>query len=213
MTELLAAFLLGLVSAGHCLGMCGGLVVAAGIQAQSAIYAALYNVGRIGSYLTLAFVVGLLSSRLPESVFPVLKLLSAGLLLLTALYLVGLNRWITKIEIIGTPIWKISQPLAQRILPIRRPGSALLLGYFWGFIPCGLVYTALTFSLAQPGLGLTVLSMAAFGLGTFPAMMGAALLAASLRQFLAKTRVRAGLAVMMLGMATVIIVQVLTQLR
>lgn len=213
MTELFAAFLLGLVSAGHCMGMCGGIVVAGGIQAQSAVYAALYNAGRLGSYLTLALVFGVMAGALPDKAFPFLKLLSAGLLILTALYLIGVNRWITRIEVVGLPIWKLSQPIARKLLPVSHPGSALLLGYFWGFIPCGLVYTALAFSLAQPTVGWTMLSMLCFGLGTFPAMMGVAMLASSLRRWLSRKWVKTGLAIMMIAMAFVIIMQVVNSLR
>ncbi|EAR10283.1 sulfite exporter TauE/SafE family protein [Reinekea blandensis] len=204
LTEYSAAFLLGLVSAGHCLGMCGGIVLAAGLQAKSAAYSILYNIGRIGSYATLALIFGSLASMLPEQTFPAMKLISSLLLVLTALYLSGLSHLITRIEVIGKPIWALSQPVAKRLMPVRHPGTALLLGYFWGFIPCGLVYTALTFSLAQPTVGQSMISMLSFGLGTFPAMIGATLLATTLRAWLAKSAIRWLLAGMMIIMALII---------
>lgn len=203
-TELFAAFLLGLVSAGHCLGMCGGIVLAAGLQAKTPFYSVLYNVGRVGSYLSLALVFGSVTALLPERVFPILKLFSAILLVLTALYLIGSTHLITKIEMIGKPVWALAQPMAKRMLPVKNPGTALLLGYFWGFIPCGLVYTALTYSLTQPTLNQTLLSMLSFGLGTFPAMISVSLLATATRKWLANHWIRRLLATLMIAMAGLI---------
>lgn len=188
--DLVAAFLLGLISAGHCMGMCGGLMVAAGINSRTATVTVSYNLGRLASYVSLGLVFGSLSLLMPAQFLPVLKLLSATLLILAALYLLNANQWITAIEKVGLPLWKVTKPTAQRLLPVKNWYSALGLGYLWGFIPCGLVYTALAFSLAQPSAISTAGLMLAFGIGTFPAMMGMSLLANHLRKWLAMKPVK-----------------------
>jgi sulfite exporter TauE/SafE len=198
MTNLFPAFLLGLISASHCLGMCGGLMVAAGLNSNKPLLALGYNLGRLVTYVALGTFFGLFTFALPLSFFPYLKLISALLLLLTALYLVGANQLIQKIEYLGKPFWRIAQRYAKKVLPAKTFGSALALGFFWGFIPCGLVYTAVVFSLSQTSLTLTSLSMLAFGLGTLPAMVGVSLFASQLRPLLAKTRSKQVMAIMML---------------
>jgi sulfite exporter TauE/SafE len=46
----------------------------------------------------------------------------------------------------------------------------LLTGMLNGFLPCGLVYSALEIALVQPSLEYSVLAMALFGLATIPAL-------------------------------------------
>jgi sulfite exporter TauE/SafE len=203
--DLIAAFLLGLISAGHCMGMCGGLMVAAGIHSKTALVAMSYNVGRLLSYMTLGLVFGSITLLLPDQFLPLLKLLSASLLLLAALYLLNANQWITSVEKLGLPIWKLVKPSAQKLLPVKNGATAIGLGYLWGFIPCGLVYTALAFSLGQKSPLSTTMLMLAFGLGTFPAMMGMSLLANHLRKWLSLPSVKALLAATMVIFSLTII--------
>lgn len=206
-TDFLAAFLLGLVSAGHCLGMCGGLMIAAGLNARSPLVAFSYNAGRILTYVFLGATFGFLADFLPTNILPFLKITSAILLILTAFYLLGISHIIQKIEYIGKPIWSISQPIAKNFLPIRSPLTALALGFFWGFIPCGLVYTALAFSLSQANASTSALTMFFFGLGTFPAMISAALMAQKIRPLLSNIRVKKFMAILMFGFAILIVWQ------
>ncbi|WP_196157275.1 sulfite exporter TauE/SafE family protein [Reinekea sp. G2M2-21] len=184
MTDYLAAFLLGLVSSGHCMGMCGGLMLAAGLNASKPIIAIGYNIGRLGTYMTLGISFGALAGLLPEQFLPVLKILSASLLLLTALYLLELSTIVNRIEIIGKPLWSLAQKPARRLLPVNKLSTSIALGFLWGLIPCGLVYTALAFSLSQTSATSAAVSMFSFGLGTFPSMLGASLLASRVRPWL-----------------------------
>jgi len=46
----------------------------------------------------------------------------------------------------------------------------VLLGALWGLMPCGMVYAALAVASAAGGPGEAAACMAAFGLGTIPAM-------------------------------------------
>jgi sulfite exporter TauE/SafE len=49
--------------------------------------------------------------------------------------------------------------------------KAVAAGILWGWLPCGLVYSALGQSLASGSATAGALSMFAFGLGTLPAML------------------------------------------
>jgi len=80
--------------------------------------------------------------------------------------------------------------------------QAFPLGLLWGWLPCGLVYsalvTALTSGSALRGAGL----MLAFGAGTLPTLLLAGLLAVRLNEYLARPvlRITAGLIVLSFGL-------------
>jgi hypothetical protein len=65
------------------------------------------------------------------------------------------------------------QPLGQKLLPVKRHSQAFFLGAVWGWLPCGLVYSALAISATMGDPVDSALVMLAFGAGTLPAVMGA----------------------------------------
>jgi len=67
-----------------------------------------------------------------------LRLLAAVFLFGLGLHLAGVTRFFGRIEIMGQPLWSRIAPLARRLLPVRSPLHAALLGAAWGFVPCGL---------------------------------------------------------------------------
>ena len=73
-----------------------------------------------------------------------------------------------------------------------------VLGLANGFLPCGLVYSAVTWSLAQASAVNGALLMAAFALGTFPAMVGLSYLP-KLAAFLKRSPVRVVLALIVIS--------------
>ena len=83
----------------------------------------------------------------------------------------------------------------------RSAGSTFLLGALWGWMPCGLVYGMLLVAVAtaEPTGGAAF--MAAFGLGTAPAMIATGALASRFRALSGDSRFRriAGLLVVALG--------------
>ncbi|MBV1930636.1 MAG: sulfite exporter TauE/SafE family protein, partial [Porticoccaceae bacterium] len=96
----------------------------------------------------------------------------AGLLLISmGLYLAGWWRGLTLLEKAGQRLWQYLQPLAQGLLPVRTARSAILLGLVWGWLPCGLVYTALAYAATAASPLTGIAQMAAFGLGTLPAVL------------------------------------------
>ncbi|PTY37133.1 hypothetical protein BGP77_07640 [Saccharospirillum sp. MSK14-1] len=169
--DLISAALIGLISAGHCLGMCGGITVALGLHSQGQGTLLFYNLGRIATYALLGLLIGAGLHWLPPSVTPVLRLIAALLLVLIALYYLNIKPWITQLEKLALPLWRGLQPLARRWLPLRHPLQAFPVGMIWGLLPCGLVYTALGYAATQANAIGSAALMLAFGLGTLPAML------------------------------------------
>ena len=205
----LALFIVGLLGAGHCAGMCGGIVGALSMQgpqgsgASAAVHLA-YNLGRIASYALAGFVAGALgqlAGNLPALQHG-LYLFASLMLVALGLYLLGLTQSLAWIERGGQVVWKRIQPFTRRFLPVRGVAQALPLGLLWGWLPCGLVYSALTTALAAGSAGQGALLMLAFGLGTLPNLLLAGLLLARFRRFAQAraTRVVSGLLVLGYGL-------------
>ncbi|WP_201281888.1 sulfite exporter TauE/SafE family protein, partial [Alteromonas sp. KUL106] len=62
---------------------------------------------------------------------------------------------------------------SKRFLPFKTPFSAIPYGFIWGWLPCGLVYSTLTWSLAAGTALEGAAIMFFFGLGTLPTMLAA----------------------------------------
>ncbi len=172
--DLSAAFLIGLMGGMHCFGMCGGIMTAVAIQAPTAQRLPLttaYNLGRISSYMLAGAASGALGATLDLHQFPVLRLLAAVMLILMGLYLAGWSTWLTHVEQAGRGLWRCISPLGKRLLPVRNIRQALTLGMIWGWLPCGLVYSTLTWSLASHSWLDGALIMGLFGMGTLPVML------------------------------------------
>lgn len=207
----LALFIVGLLGAGHCAGMCGGIVAAlssTGPQApQGATAFALhlaYNLGRIASYATAGLLAGALG-QVVGRLMPLqygLYLFASLMLVAMGIYLLGATRSLAWIEHGGQALWRRVQPLTGRFLPVRGVAQALPLGLLWGWLPCGLVYSALATALASGSAGQGALLMLAFGLGTLPNLLLAGLLLARFRRFAQAraTRVASGLLVLAYGL-------------
>lgn len=176
-----AALLLGLAASGHCLVMCGGITAALGTVTtrrtdgrQRVDLLVGYQFGRVFSYTLAGFLfsgaagaaIGWLDN---DHVRVALRAATAGAFVIGALVAFGVLR---------NPgagathrIWSRVAPLGRRLLPVSTFWRATTFGMVWGWMPCGFVYTVLivaTLSL-DPIRGAA--TMAAFGLGTVPALL------------------------------------------
>jgi uncharacterized protein len=185
---LMAAFVVGAAGSAHCFGMCGGIAAALKLRAHSirgnaagvTIDSLMHQVGRIAAYSLLGALVGTVGSALRAlldlaAVGNVLRAISGVLLLMIAARL--LLRWngLAPLERLGGRVWRFSFPLTKRLSP-GNTISSLLIGLCWGLLPCAMVYSALTLAaLSGTAVGGAAL-MAAFGLGTTPALFAGTLL-------------------------------------
>ncbi len=184
--SLLAAFGLGLLGVTHCVGMCGGIIsgLSLGHGAASRPWRFIlgYNLGRIGSYTLIGLLTAILVQNLPSSPLPLARTVAGLVLIAMGLYIAQWWRVITWLEKAGYILWRRIQPLAQRFLPIRSFLGALLVGGIWGWLPCGLVYSALVYAAASGGVWQSGATMLAFGLGTLPALLSSGLILGWLRR-------------------------------
>jgi sulfite exporter TauE/SafE len=178
---LLAAFIFGLLGGAHCIGMCGGIMGALSMAVPPSMRSPTrmtglllgYNLGRIFSYMvagTLVASLGTLIGIAPGARLT-LQILAAVMMILMALYIADWWKGLTRIEAMGRYLWRYLEPIGRRLMPVVSIPKAVLMGSIWGWLPCGLVYSMLSWSLAvgEPLKG--ALLMGAFGLGTLPALL------------------------------------------
>jgi len=173
------AFAMALLGGIHCAGMCGGFVSALQLRRpthMSAIAFALsYHGGRVVGYVSAGLLVGAIGGTLfAAHVLP----LQIGLLILASLLLgaigcslLGSMVWLRRLEPLGNVLWQTIEPLAKKLLPPRSLPAAMLAGFAWGWIPCGMVYAVLPLSLLAGGALGGAMVMLAFGLGTLPNLL------------------------------------------
>lgn len=175
-----SALALGLLGSAHCIGMCGGITAALSLslaghsRAQVRGLMFVYHLGRITSYAIAGFLLASLGwylGGLTPEIKMGMRYLAATMLVAMGLYLTGYWRGLTYLEKAGQHLWRFIQPRATALLPINSPTKALVIGMMWGWLPCGMVYSALTWSSVQGEPLHGALLMAAFGFGTTPSVL------------------------------------------
>lgn len=191
--SLLTAFLLGLSGAGHCLVMCGGIAAGIGSQQQNAIRPIWFNTGRIMTYCLAGIFVASIGFWLKEQhqwLMYTLRSLAGVLLILMGLYVARWTLWLTRIEQLGQYIWKPIQPLVAPLIQSNSNLAAIKLGMLWGFLPCGLIYSTLSWVGANQTPLMGGLAMLFFGLGTLPAMLTSSYAAKTLLMMMRKNWIK-----------------------
>ncbi|WP_105213552.1 sulfite exporter TauE/SafE family protein [Pseudoalteromonas sp. T1lg22] len=192
-----AALLMGLAGSGHCVAMCGG--IAGTFQLASRDLPPLgatlaYNVGRLSSYALAGALVGGFSAAFASQNNHIslgLSLLSAVFMILVGLYVMRLFNPLGGIEKLGNwAIWRHIVKLNRHLMPVNSYPKALLYGALWGWLPCGLVYSALTWAIFSQSAADGALFMALFALGTLPALLALGLGANAIKGILNQTWVR-----------------------
>jgi len=213
--SLASAFILGLFSTVHCVGMCGGIIGALSLSLPDNIrqqrlphvlFISLYNLGRILSYSFAGLVVGYIGAEAAAytdmSGGPsVLRYTGVVLMIAIGLYLAGWLPQLSKVERIGTPVWKLLEPIGRRLVPVSTMPKALLYGLVWGWLPCGMVYFVLVWALTSGSATQGALTMAAFGLGTLPSLLTAGRAMSSLKRFAQMKMVRQVVGILVIAMA------------
>ncbi|MDD3505525.1 MAG: sulfite exporter TauE/SafE family protein [Sulfurimonas sp.] len=173
-------------SFGHCIGMCGGIVLAystikidpkSSKVSQSTAHL-LYSFGRVFTYSILGAIFGALGGvvTFSNTANGVMLLVAGIAMVLAGLSLMGKIKFLTLIEhsFSSSPFYR---NLFKKVLNSKSNSSFFILGMLNGLLPCGFVYFfAITAaSTASPFYGTLV--MAIFGLSTIPAMFSLGFLA------------------------------------
>jgi uncharacterized protein len=166
-------------SFGHCIGMCGGIVIAystAGLEkernrSRQAIVHLLYSLGRVTTYSVLGAIFGMLGGVVVfnHTANGILWIVAGSAMILTGLALMGKLRLLTFFE----QSFSNSKWYQGKFRILLQSDSILgfyMLGILNGLLPCGFVYFfAITAaSTASPVYGAVV--MFVFGLSTIPAL-------------------------------------------
>jgi sulfite exporter TauE/SafE len=200
-------FLTGLLgSLGHCLGMCGPLVMMVSARSQANGTARffrhlVYHGARIGVYAGMGIAVGSVGSvvmgangHLGRLSGIVSLVLGSGVVLLGLGYL----GWLPLGRLEGANAW-LSRAMSRALRQGGLKGVATL-GALNGLLPCGLVYSALLAAAARGHPLASGAAMVVFGAGTLPALLvvgiGAGALGVGVRRFFSRM---AGFLIMLIG--------------
>jgi uncharacterized protein len=182
---LTAAFLLGFAGSFHCLAMCAPLTLALSTvktaRGRYLVGKMFYNGGRIFTYTLLGAALGASKELFGVMMFDVhgaqewLSIsLGCGILAATLL-----PRRV-QAKVFGMPVvmrllGKLRQQMGS-VMRSSRLGGQFAFGLLNGLLPCGFVYMGLAMAALSGSTGNAAATMLVFGLGTIPAMFGAAIL-------------------------------------
>ena len=171
---LYTAFIFGLISSFHCIGMCGPIAMMLPVdrnnQLKKVSQILTYHVGRMTAYASIGLVFGLVGR---------------------GLYLAGMQQklsifiGVAMILVILIPEkvfarYNFSKPVFVLISKVKSTlgkqfknqsyKSLFTIGLLNGFLPCGMVYVALFGAIAMQSVTYGIFYMLLFGLGTMPLM-------------------------------------------
>lgn len=203
-------FLIGLLASFHCIGMCGGIVMAytsrfcATVKGNKTvsfphIY---YNLGRILSYTLTGFILGGVGSF-----FGISRTFTGTITILAGLFMIAVGlSLITRYAIIDkiTAILPTSfARLFSNQLHASKPKGPFIIGFLNGFMPCGPLQALQVYALTSGSALTGGISMAMYGLGTAPLMLGFGKIISLFSQSRLKQVMRvSGIIVILLGLMT-----------
>ncbi|WPR70976.1 sulfite exporter TauE/SafE family protein [Flavobacterium sp. NG2] len=171
---LYTAFIFGLISSFHCVGMCGPIAMMLPVdrnnQAKKTLQILTYHLGRLTAYATIGLLFGLVGRGL----------FIAGLQQKMSLFIGVAMILVVLIPEKKLAAYSFSKPVFRLISKLKSAlgqqfknksySSLFTIGLLNGFLPCGMVYVALFGAIAMQSASLGVLYMLLFGLGTVPLM-------------------------------------------
>lgn len=175
-----------LVGSVHCAGMCGGFVcfyagASSGTDGAAVRAHALYNVGRLMSYLLLGAIAGILGAGVSRvglliGVGHAAAVVAGALMVGWALSTIAAQRGVS-IGTLHAPLaWqralgRLLQSVREQPIGVR----AALTGLFTTMLPCGWLYVFVATAGGTGSVRSAVFTMAVFWAGTVPAMLAVGL--------------------------------------
>lgn len=171
---LYTAFIFGLISSFHCIGMCGPIAMMLPVDRQDetkkATQIITYHLGRLTAYASIGFIFGLLGKGL--FIAGMQQKISIFIGILMILIVLIPEKTFSKYNF-SKPVYKILSNIKLALgnhFRNKSYKSFFTIGLLNGFLPCGMVYVALFGAIAMQSASLGVLYMLLFGLGTVPLM-------------------------------------------
>ncbi|MGB2713065.1 MAG: sulfite exporter TauE/SafE family protein [Vicinamibacterales bacterium] len=185
MTALLTGIALGIGGSLHCAGMCGPLVLTlgrrqCGSRRDRVRHAALYQLGRVLTYVALGFMTGLIGGALTARGFGRVIAVAAGILLILAALRSIRPVPLGRLPRIGASVGARACGAAARWSRAHPAAGPLATGAANGLLPCGLVYAAVAAAAAFGEISDAALLMAGFAVGTLPALTAVSISASAI---------------------------------
>ncbi len=217
--DLISLLFLGLLGTGHCIGMCGPLVVAFPGRTGRFSPHIYYHFGRLITYSGIGFLMGsagaglaMISAATGGDHLQSVARVQVALSLLAALFLIYFG--FCQLGILKQPRWM------QLVSPDRVPGyrrivqlafvnqqalEMFLAGLLMGLLPCGLSFAAFSRAIAAGSPLRGALMLAVFGIGTLPGLLligtGATALA---RRYQRQSDIVAGMLMIAMGLSLIV---------
>jgi uncharacterized protein len=171
---LYSAFIFGLISSFHCIGMCGPIAMMLPVERNNPVKKTLqiitYQLGRLTAYGSIGLLFGLLGkgfflAGIQQQLSVFIGIAMILIILIPERIFARYNfskpvyRWISKMK----------QSLGSHFKN-KSFKSLYIIGLLNGFLPCGMVYVALFGAIAMQSASYGVFYMMLFGLGTVPLM-------------------------------------------
>lgn len=165
---LIMALMLGIGGSFHCLAMCGPLVMRLPFSQgkRSIPQTLLYHLGKSTAYGILGILFGYLGKAFILFNWQQALSIVAGVVMLALTFLPQINKSLSGKFIFSRQMTTVLQQLLQG----AKNRHFMALGFLNGFLPCGLVYTALAGATVTANPWFGFLFMFVFGMGTVPSL-------------------------------------------
>lgn len=171
---LYSAFIFGLISSLHCIGMCGPIAMMLPVdrqnEAKKVTQIITYHLGRLSAYATIGLIFGLLGRGFFLAGLQQKMSIFIGLAMILIVLIP--ERIFSKYNF-SKPVYKVISKVKSSLgnqFKNKSYKSLFTIGLLNGFLPCGMVYVALFGAIAMQSASLGVLYMLLFGLGTVSLM-------------------------------------------
>ena len=168
------AFIFGLISSLHCIGMCGPIALMLPVdrtnKAKKVLQIISYHLGRLIAYGTIGLIFGILGkgfylAGLQQNLSLFIGVAMIVMLLIPEKAFANYN--------FSRPIFKLISKVKATLgsqFKNKSYKSLITIGLLNGFLPCGMVYVALFGAIAMQSATYGIYYMLLFGLGTVPMM-------------------------------------------
>jgi len=169
---LYTAFIFGLISSFHCVGMCGPIAMMLPVdrtnEAKRVTQIITYHFGKLTAYGLLGLIFGLLGKSFYLAGLQQQMSIILGILMI--MVAVVPEKEFAKYNF-SKPIYriitKVKSSLGQQFKS-KSYKSLFTIGLLNGFLPCGMVYVAIFGAIAMQSISMGIVYMLLFGLGTIP---------------------------------------------
>lgn len=171
---LYSAFILGIISSLHCIGMCGPIALMLPVdhqnEAKKVTQILTYHLGRLTAYASIGLIFGLLGRGFLLAGIQQKMSIFIGLAMIITVLIP--EKVFSKYNF-SKPVYKVISKVKSKLgnqFKNKSYKSLFTIGLLNGFLPCGMVYVALFGAIAMQSASYGVLYMILFGLGTMPLM-------------------------------------------